>query len=182
VLGQRSGFPESPSGTTPPFPKSFKTIDRLGCYIAAMPHSLVCNWQHVVFSTKERRPCLKSDLQKKLWPYLGGIADHHGMRATAIGGVEDHVHILVAIPGPLAVSTAVQKLKANSSRWVRQSLPHFSWQEGFAAFSVSASNLQAVTSYIEGQQEHHRKRTFQEELVSMLKKHDVQYDHRYILG
>src|SRR5262245_23267391 len=121
-----------------------------------MPHSFVCNWQHMVFSTKERRRVLTPELQTELWPYMGGIAKRHGMTPLAINGVEDHVHLLVGIPGPLAISTAVQTIKANASRWIRERKRLFSWQEGFCSFSVSSSNLATVANYIGRQAEHHR--------------------------
>jgi putative transposase len=147
-----------------------------------MPHSLVCNWQHIVFSTKGRQPWLIPELQVKLWPFLTGTADRLGIHPAAINGVPDHIHLLLGISGSLAISTAVQKLKANSSRWLKERCRQFSWQEGFSSFSVSASNLPAVVDYINRQQEHHKKRNFQEELVTLLKKHNVVYDPRYILG
>src|SRR5689334_15042015 len=109
-----------------------------------MPHSFHCNWQHIVFSTKERRNLLPDELRPKLWPYMAGVAKNHGMSPVAIGGVANHVHLLIGIPGTMPVAKAVQMIKANSSRWIGEHVQKFSWQEGGAAFSVSASNVPTV--------------------------------------
>ena len=96
---------------------------------------------HAVFSTKDRRCFLTQNIRDRLWPYLGGIAREHGMKALAVGGVTDHVHILLSLPTTLSVAKAMQLLKGNSSKWLRESFPEFrrdafSWQEGFGAFSI----------------------------------------------
>jgi putative transposase len=147
-----------------------------------MPHSLVCNWQHIVFSTKDRYRWLSPELQPELWPYMAGIVKNHGMVPLAINGIEDHVHLLIGMPGTLAISTAVQTIKANSSRWIKQQRRLFAWQEGFASFSVSSSKLPIVQRYIANQATHHKQQTFETELIAMLDKHGVKYDRRYIFG
>jgi REP element-mobilizing transposase RayT len=103
------------------------------------------------------------------------------MRALAIGGVVDHVHVLVSLPATLSVAKALQFLKGNSSKWIHETFPKVSyvgWQEGYGAFSIGVSGVEATTAYIRNQVEHHRKRTFREELRAMLHKHGLEYDER----
>lgn len=135
-----------------------------------MPHSFTRNYQHIVFSTAGRRPNISKELQPRLWSYMAGICRNHKMFVHAIGGIEDHAHLLVEIPATLAVAQAVSLIKSNSSKWVNK---RFAWQKGYAAFSVSASNLGAVTRYINSQPEHHKKKTFAEEFQQLLKKHGI---------
>jgi putative transposase len=141
-----------------------------------------CNWQHIVFSTKERRKLLRAELQTELWPYVAAVAKNHEMQPFAIGGIEDHIHLLVSIPSTKHVAKAVQEIKANSSRWISSHVHGFGWQEGYAAFSVSKSNINAVAKYIGEQKEHHRKLTFEQEFVALLKKHGVDHDPKFVFG
>lgn len=148
-----------------------------------MPHTFANLVAHVVFSTKDRRTFLKSDLRGRLFPYLGGIVRESGGTALLINGPEDHVHILLSLPPTVALSDVMRVAKANSSKWVHETwgdLGEFGWQAGFGAFSVSQSNVDAVKRYILEQEEHHRKMTFQEEFVALLTKHNISYDPRYI--
>jgi REP element-mobilizing transposase RayT len=118
-------------------------------------------------------------LRERLWPYLGGIARQNQMKALAIGGASDHVHMLLSLPPTLSVAKAMQLLKGNSSKWIRETFPkiHFvAWQEGYGAFSVGVSAVDATVAYIQNQTEHHRARSFREELVTMLKKHGFAYN------
>jgi REP-associated tyrosine transposase len=136
---------------------------------------------HLVFSTKERRPLICPELAADLFAYLGGIV--HEMRATAliINGTADHVHMLVRIRPSQSVAEIARVVKTNSSRWVHgNGRTEFAWQAGYGVFSVSESNVPAVKEYIASQEEHHRKRSFQEEFVAFLKKNNVVYDERYI--
>src|SRR3974390_1723342 len=145
--------------------------------------SYVSSYHHCVFSTKERRPLITSELRERLWPFLGGIARQNNMKAIEAGGVGDHVHILLSIPSTMPISKAVQFIKGGSSKWIHETFPEhrlFSWQEKYGAFSVSVSLLDDVIEYIRKQEEHHRKMTFQEEFVSLLKKHRIEYDERYL--
>jgi putative transposase len=145
--------------------------------------SYVSSYHHCVFSTKERRPLITPTLAERLWPFLGGIARQHKMKAIEVGGVEDHVHILLSLPATMAISKALQLIKAGSSKWVHETFPEhrsFSWQEKYGAFSVSESRVESIIQYIKGQAEHHRKMTFQEEFVALLKKHRIEYDERYL--
>ena len=138
---------------------------------------------HVVFSTKDRAPTLDSELKPRLFAYIGGIVRELGGTALLINGPADHVHILMLFPAKIALSEMMGKLKANSSGWVHREFPAkraFAWQTGFAAFSVSLSQKQAVLDYIAGQEEHHRKLSFKEEFIAFLQKHGVEYDEKYI--
>jgi len=145
--------------------------------------SYVSSYHHCVFSTKERRPFITAELQQRLWPFMGGIARQNNMKAIEIGGVADHVHILLSMPATMPISKAVQLIKGGSSKWVHDKFPEhrlFGWQEKYGAFSVSVSQLDKIIAYIKGQEKHHRKMTFQEEFVALLKKHQVEYDERYL--
>jgi REP element-mobilizing transposase RayT len=138
---------------------------------------------HCVFSTKERRRLITPELRERLWPFLGGIARQNKMKAIEIGGVEDHIHILLSLPSTMAISKALQLIKGGSSKWVHETFPEhrlFAWQEEYGAFSVSMSQLDKTIEYIKGQVEHHRKMTFQEEFLALLKKHRIEYDERYL--
>jgi REP element-mobilizing transposase RayT len=101
---------------------------------------------------------------------------------VAIGGTENHLHVLLGLPATMSLSDAVRTLKANSSRWMRDARPDFGWQEGYGAFSVSPSNAEIVKEYIRNQREHHKKRNFEEEFIALLKKSGVDYDPRYVFG
>ncbi len=141
-------------------------------------HSFASCLIHCVWSTKNREPWLISDLRERLWPYLGGIAKQNQMKALAIGGAADHVHILLSLPATLSVAKAVQLLKGNSSKWIRETFPKmhsFAWQEGYGAFSVGISGVDATVIYINNQTEHHRKRSSREEFIAMLQKHHFEY-------
>jgi REP element-mobilizing transposase RayT len=142
-------------------------------------HSFVSCLMHIVFSTKDRRPFITAELQERLWSYLGGIARENKMRAIKVGGVADHVHILVSLPSTLSVEKAVQLIKGNSSKWIHETFPElrgFGWQEGYGAFSVGVSGQDATITYIENQAEHHRRKTFDEELKTILERHSIEYE------
>jgi REP element-mobilizing transposase RayT len=138
---------------------------------------------HCTFSTKERYPFIGSDLESRLWPYIGGIARENRMKALAIGGTADHLHALLSLPGMMSFAKAVQLIKGGSSKWVHDNFPKlrkFEWQEGYGAFSVSASQVPRTIAYINNQKEHHRKKTFEEEFLELLTKHGIEHDPRYI--
>ena len=138
---------------------------------------------HFVFSTKDRTPTIPEELREELYSYIGGILRNERGRLIAIGGMPDHVHLLVRLHPDLAVSEAIRKIKANSSRWLNQKARRrFAWQTGYGAFSVSESQVKVVERYIASQEEHHRKRSFQEEYLELLKKHGLDFDERYVLG
>ena len=142
-------------------------------------HSFSSIQVHCVWSTKNREASLHPKLRERLWPYLGGIARENEMKALAIGGAADHVHMLVSLPSTMSVAKAVQLVKGNSSKWIHETFPEmrsFEWQEGYGAFSVGVSAIDATAAYIQNQAEHHRRRTFREEFATMLRKHGFDFD------
>jgi putative transposase len=145
-------------------------------------HSFSRNHIHLIFSTKDRHNTIAKEWQPRLWAYLGGICENHEMIALAVGGTENHVHILLHLPAKLALAKAVVLLKANSSKWMGEQGKEFSWQEGYGAFSVSSSNLDQVIRYIRSQETHHRKTSFEDEFRALLRKHGVGYDPIYVFG
>src|SRR6185503_11390155 len=145
--------------------------------------SYVSSHYHCVFSTKDRRPLISNELRERLWPFLGGIARQNQMKAIEVGGMPDHVHLLLSLPSTLSIAKALQLIKGGSSKWVHDTFPehrHFGWQVKYGAFGVSVSQLDKINQYIKGQPEHHRRMTFQEEFLALLKKHRVEYDERYL--
>lgn len=150
-----------------------------------MAHSYISSLYHLVFSTKERRKQIDAELQTRLWPYLGGIARENDIKALAVGGVEDHVHILISLPSTLAVAKAVQLIKGGSSKWIHDEFPgrrDFAWQEGYGAFSIGVSQVDDTIRYIANQAEHHRVKAYEEEFIAFLERHGIEYDPRYVLG
>lgn len=126
---------------------------------------------------------LDAELKDRLFPYLGGIIRQWDGNVLVINGPSDHVHILTYLAPKHALSDMMRELKANSTGWIHQNFPAkraFAWQLGYGVFSVSQSNLGKVKEYIEGQEEHHKLHTFQEEYLSMLKKHGIKYDEKYL--
>ncbi len=150
-----------------------------------MAHTYASQLLHCVFSTKNRAPLITLDWQADLHAYLGGIARENQCKAIEIGGVADHVHILLSLPSTLAIAKAMQLIKGGSSLWVHETFPRvqgFAWQEGYGAFSIGISQLEATVEYIQGQEEHHRKVTFQDEFRAFLRCHDMEWDERYVWG
>jgi putative transposase len=139
-----------------------------------MSHAYARNHLHVVFATKGRRNLIRDP--DSLWAYMRGIARNYQIDVEAIGGMANHVHILLALPPKLSLSDAMRAIKANSSKWINENGHRFAWQEGYAAFSVSVSNLHQVATYVRNQPEHHKHRTFEEELLALLKKHGFEAD------
>ena len=138
---------------------------------------------HVVFSTKCRIPLITNHLQDELYRYIGGIVHGEGGVLLEIGGATDHVHLLVKLKPAKSVSDVICKVKANSSKWANENkmkIRKFGWQEGYGAFSVSKSQVGAISNYIQHQEEHHRKQTFQQEYISFLRRHGLEYDERYL--
>ena len=134
---------------------------------------------HIVLSAKERRPLITPELQERLWPYLGGIARENKMRALKVGGVADHVHILLSLPSTLDIAKAVQLIKGNSSKWVHETFKQhaaFGWQEGYGAFSIGVSGIDDTVAYMENQAQHHQTKTFKEEVELILRKHAMDYE------
>jgi putative transposase len=134
---------------------------------------------HCVFSTKGREPLLTPEVRERLWPYLGGIARDNDIKALAIGGVADHVHLLLGLPATMSVAKAVQVLKGNSSKWLHETFPKLrtlAWQEGYASFSIGISGVDETVAYIRGQEEHHRTRTSREEIEIFLRRNGLEAD------
>lgn len=138
---------------------------------------------HVVFSTKNREPWIRQDIEQRVWSYLGGIARENGMKALQIGGIENHVHLLLGLPASTALSKALQLIKGGSSSWMKESFPgmkDFGWQDGYAAFTVSKSQIPEIETYIRDQREHHRVKTFEEEYRAFLDRHEIDYEEKYL--
>ena len=136
---------------------------------------------HLIFSTKLRKPLIGPDIRSDLFAYLGGIVRELRGTALIVNGTCDHVHMLIRIRPVQSVAEIARILKTNSSGWIRKKgHKEFGWQSGYGVFSVSESLIPALTKYIATQEEHHRKRSFQEEFVAFLKKNNVAYDERYI--
>ena len=138
---------------------------------------------HCIFTTKERVAILSPEIRERLWPFLGGIARQNGIIPRCIGGVADHVHLLLSFPTTITVAKAIQLIKGGSSSWLHQTFPklgNFSWQQGYGAFAVSASHLSGTINYSQHQAEHHRTRTFTEEYLEILQKHNLQFEDKYL--
>lgn len=138
---------------------------------------------HLVFSTKHREPWLTDDIRPRVHDYLGGIIRGERGQPLEVGGVADHVHVLFSWRTDEALSVLARNLKANSSKWIHEMFPtlaQFRWQEGYAIFSVSESQSEKVRRYIRNQPEHHRAKTFKEELLALLRAHNVEFDERYL--
>ena len=138
---------------------------------------------HIVFSTKGRKDLIDRNVEERVWAYIGGIARKHQLIAIQVGGIENHIHVLILAKPKIAPSQIIQWLKGESSRWIRETFPElakFEWQDGFGVFSVSKSNVPDVVEYIKNQREHHQKQTFEDEYLSMLKLNGINYDERYV--
>jgi REP element-mobilizing transposase RayT len=140
---------------------------------------------HVVWSTKDRIPFIKNEVKPRLHSYMRTVIEREGAKLLFINGVEDHVHLLLAMPLTMLIPDLIEKVKPVSTKWFIKTFPEmkeFGWQIGYGAFSVGKSNLQAVINYIQNQEEHHKKMTFDEEFANMLKVQGIQYDKRYFLN
>ena len=149
-----------------------------------MPQSLSAVYLHLVFSTKDRRPFLRDKtVRDALHAYIGGVSKTLDCPPLIVGGVEDHVHLLCRFARTITQAEWVKELKRISNGWLKEhgrDYADFEWQGGYADFSVSQSNLEQVEQYIANQEEHHRKTTFQDELRTLLRKHEIEFDERYV--
>jgi REP element-mobilizing transposase RayT len=147
-----------------------------------MPSTFLSLHYHVVFSTNHREPLIGTEWRPRFHEYLGGTVRGLGARSEMVGGTADHVHLLFELKATHTLSDFIRELKKASSRWVHDEIPLriFAWQEGYAAFTVSASGLEEVRRYIENQEEHHRERNFRDELKIMLQRSGVKFDERYL--
>ena len=148
----------------------------------AMPSTHLSLHDHVVFSTKDRTPTITTAWRERMHAYLGGVVRNVNGVPEAIGGIADHVHLLIGLRAIVCLADVVRDVKAVSSRWVHEEIGErtFAWQEGYGAFTVSASQRDTVREYISRQEEHHYKRTFQEEYLELLKRSGTDYDERYL--
>ena len=148
-----------------------------------MSQSLTRIIVHAVFSTKNREPILALEIRAELYAYMGGILKSLSCVPLAINGTNDHVHLLFIQSKNIALAKVFEEVKGTSSQWIKTksvAMKNFAWQGGYGAFSVSESMRQTVSEYIANQEEHHRKRTFQEELIALFKNHQVEYDEKYL--
>ena len=148
-----------------------------------MPQSLSYLLIHIVFSTKDRAPILSDTIRPDLYAYLATVARNSGCECYCVGGISDHVHLAIRLSRTLTVAHLIEELKTSSSKWLKTqspSLSQFSWQRGYGAFSVGPSDLEALRTYINDQEQHHRTRTFQEEYRAFLHRYGVEYDERYV--
>jgi REP element-mobilizing transposase RayT len=141
-----------------------------------LAHSFARITIHVVFSTKNRRNLIPQNRLQELFAYIIGIARNKRIPLLAVGGMPNHVHLLLGLPANMTYPEVIGKIKANSSRFMRQTNRHFGWQEGYGAFAVSMSQVDTVVRYIRNQAEHHRKRNFEEEFLLLLKKAGIDHD------
>ena len=136
---------------------------------------------HIVFSTKGRRTLITDETATELYKYVAGIIREHDGQPLEINGVQDHIHILTGIPPTIAVSDMVRLIKSNSSKWFNENhAGRFGWQTGYAAFTVSQSQQNAVRTYVRNQHEHHQSMTFREEYLAFLRKHQIRFDVQYV--
>lgn len=148
-----------------------------------MGQSLVKNYVHLIFSTKHRVPLIYQPVQDELYSYIGDICKRLECQPIKIGGYTEHVHILCMLSKKIALMNLLEEVKSHSSKWMKTKSPdlkNFYWQDGYGAFSVNPSEIERVIDYINGQQEHHRKKTYQDEYRAFLKKYKVEYDELYV--
>lgn len=148
-----------------------------------MPHSYTKLLYHIVFATKGREPWLDEEVRPRVFAFLGGGVRAEGGTAYIVNGVADHVHLLAQLRQDKALSDQLRSLKADSSGWIHKTFPRlraFAWQGGYGAFTVSPSQVAKVKRYIETQEAHHRKKTFQEEFRALLKAHGIEYEEKYL--
>lgn len=145
-----------------------------------MGHTFTKHHFHIVFSTKGRKKLISRQIQPQLWSYMIGICRNVGILGLVIGEIEDHVHLLLELKPDMMVAKAVNLLKSNSSRWMAQQGIKFAWQEGYSSFAVSASNVPAVKKYVLNQESHHRKMSFENELLILLRRHGIAVDPKEV--
>ena len=148
-----------------------------------MPQSLVRNYIHIVFGTKNRYPFIDKPIENQLFSYLGGVCKNMECNPVIVGGYQDHIHILCLLSRKIALMKLVEVLKSHSSKWIKTKgdrYQNFYWQRGYGGFSVNPTEIAVVEKYILQQEEHHQKRTFQDEYRAFLRKYRLEYDERYV--
>ncbi|MEW6237601.1 MAG: IS200/IS605 family transposase [Candidatus Omnitrophota bacterium] len=144
-----------------------------------MSHSFVSQHIHCVFSTKNREPWITPNIRDNLYQFIGGIANKYKFKIIAVGGIDNHIHILLSLSSDISLSKAAQLIKGGSTYWIHKTYPeksYFTWQDGYGAFSIGISQIKKTKEYIANQEYHHRTQTFQEEFIQFLKKHGIQYN------
>jgi len=150
-----------------------------------MGQSLVKNYIHIIYSTKNRQPFIRQEYEVELYKYLGGVCKAHDCTPIQVGGHLDHVHILCLLSKRMTIADLLEEVKTDSSKWMKKraaELKNFYWQDGYGAFSVNPREVDMVTEYIQNQREHHSTKTFKDEYLALLKKYKVEYDERYVWG
>jgi REP element-mobilizing transposase RayT len=148
-----------------------------------MPSSYTSLHYHIIFSTKERRPLVTDDIRGRLYEYMRGVIRNEACFLRAIGGMPDHIHLLMTSHATKSVADLMRVVKTNSSKWIHEAFPDhraFGWQDGYGAFTVSESAIADVQRYIENQSEHHKRRSFQDEFIEFLQRHGIEFDPRYL--
>ena len=148
-----------------------------------MPKSYTRLLYHLIFSTRDRRPLITPVRRPRLYEYVGGIIRGFGGSMLSIGGIEDHLHIFTRLRPDKALSEVLCSLKANSSGWMHEVFPDardFYWQNGYGAFTVSTSQIEVVSNYIANQEQHHKKRSFREEFIEILRVNEIDFDEKYL--
>jgi putative transposase len=147
-----------------------------------MSHSYSNNCVHAVYSTKDRRDLIPPEFEKRLYSFIAAIAVEHKIPLVVAGGMANHSHLLFLLPATISLASAINIFKTNSSRFLHERGLGFQWQNGYGAFSVGVSQLDQLTTYIRDQHEHHKKMTFDEEFLELLKNAGVSYDPKYVFG
>jgi REP element-mobilizing transposase RayT len=148
-----------------------------------MPQSLVRNYLHITFSTKNRYPFINTRIEEELYTYLGGTCKKMECNPILVGGHKDHVHILCLLSQKIALMKLIEEIKSHSSKWIKtkgENWKNFYWQRGYGAFSVNPTEVDIVKRYIENQNKHHQIRTFQDEYIAFLKEYNIDFDERYV--
>ena len=150
-----------------------------------MAQSLCKIYLHIIFHTKTTSPTVETEHLERLHSYIGKLVNITSCQVLCVGGTENHVHALLMFSRTETVAHVVEEMKRNSSRWIKTLSPQyeqFAWQGGYAAFSVSQSQVETVLEYIKNQMEHHKKQTFQDEYLEFLRLHKIEFDERYVLS
>ena len=166
-----------------PFLKERHTIKTGAARFYTMPQSLVQNYLHIVFSTKNRKHLIDENIENELYSYLGGICNEMECWVIKVGGYTNHIHILCMLSKKITLIKLMEQLKSNSSKWIKtkgERYKNFYWQDGYGAFSVSPWQVEVVRNYIANQKEHHRTKTYKQEYRAFLKKYNMEYDERYV--
>ena len=148
-----------------------------------MPQSLVYNYTHIIFSTKDRYPFIDKQISTELFNYLGGACRELECKPIIVGGHDDHVHLVVLLSQKIALMKLMETIKSHSSKWIKtkgNKYEKFFWQKGYGAFSINPTQIDIVCQYVKEQSMHHQSKSFKEEYIAFLKKYNVKYDERYV--